>query len=361
MSVSYPWYFLMGAEADNPNVFSTGGTGLIGTFEDSAVVATGTQNGVINLAVEVHNARPATAFDGWDDVVEVSVEFPGGEARIAPWAAFHVVAVALPRSNSWDYRVRVHARGRDAGRGGGQVDGGRLEEHLIVIWPGPSAPPIVWKAMDVVGAYLRRAEVERQSAAASEIDVRGVMATYTPADWLSPPEGSTGARLSVDQAFVRSAQLDVVLTAVTVYPVGCMFHLRVDARRSDLDDPAWQRRKAVVVKGFALADRSAGNRGQGVALSLTSNCPGQPPVRSIPLGSAHPGAAGQAPTQPQLTGWWTGTAGFPDKMTVDYNAWHWPLPPAQPWQLTVEWPALHVPPTTIELDGGIVANHVDSK
>jgi hypothetical protein len=53
------------------------------------------------------------------------------------------------------HRVRVHARGRDAGQQALLVDGDPVEEHLIQIWSAPVAPTLAIKLTDDYGKTMR--------------------------------------------------------------------------------------------------------------------------------------------------------------------------------------------------------------
>jgi hypothetical protein len=87
-----------------------------------------------------HAAEPLP-FDGFEDVVEFSVETPNGLAL-----------VNSPGENWWtitrrtgDLRVRVHVRGRDAavraqeGSDEEAPSSDVLEEYAIQVWPAPKA------------------------------------------------------------------------------------------------------------------------------------------------------------------------------------------------------------------------------
>ena len=52
------------------------------------------------------------------------------------------------------YRVRVCARGRDAGFRADRVTDSPVEEHLLQIWPAPHAPDVVYKQDRFLGPDL---------------------------------------------------------------------------------------------------------------------------------------------------------------------------------------------------------------
>ena len=87
----------------------------------------------------------------WDEVVEVSLDMPHGDARLAVLMAdvpdtFPTLSPCGPGS----YRLRVHARGRDT-----SIDGTAsepFEDYLIVAWPSPQAPQTIYKETARYGA-----------------------------------------------------------------------------------------------------------------------------------------------------------------------------------------------------------------
>jgi hypothetical protein len=96
-------------------------------------------------------------LDGWEYVVEVSQITESGKVSVD--APFGGNPLALPTFNTtpynW-YRIRAHARGRDAGREWDIPPPAPVEEHLIQIWPDKQGSEIRHKLNDNFGALLRR-------------------------------------------------------------------------------------------------------------------------------------------------------------------------------------------------------------
>ncbi|MGW2803196.1 hypothetical protein [Streptomyces sp. NPDC001269] len=115
---------------------------------------TGTESGPVSVTVRAAAREPGPAhLDAWDEVVEVSLLLPGENPAVvtdfdddesSSLLAFTVLGPGL-------YRVRVHARGRDAGQEALMVD----DEHLIQVWPAPAAPTHVIKTSDTYGTPFR--------------------------------------------------------------------------------------------------------------------------------------------------------------------------------------------------------------
>ncbi|WP_116022272.1 hypothetical protein [Thermomonospora umbrina] len=140
-----------------------------------AIVFTGVHTGEVDVTLDVRDRPPPSAdTDTWDDVVEVSLHAPEGQVRVSSVGAEtedeHLLPVATP-AGPGDYRIRVHARGRDGDPAaeatefdfgdedddydGALEDDGTTEEYLVMVWPAPTAPTTVHKQTDAYGAALR--------------------------------------------------------------------------------------------------------------------------------------------------------------------------------------------------------------
>lgn len=164
VNVSYAQYHVQGLDADLGEPEYVGGNGLVWVNQrgDAAVVMTGVNDGDLAATVGVLDSGPDADLAAWDDVVEVSMAITGSELWIiGPMDTESTSRVALPAASgeTRPYRVRVHARGRDRGREVMYVDADAgeeiVEQHMILIWPAPTAPEIRWKLTDAVGAETR--------------------------------------------------------------------------------------------------------------------------------------------------------------------------------------------------------------
>jgi hypothetical protein len=155
-------------EGAPPGTVDFSANGLVAAVSDGVVVRTGTADGHVGLEFHVtEDAPPEVETDGWDEVVEVSWTAPSGWARFVgcdletgtpPWPG--------------DYRVRVHARGRD------DVEG--REDLRFDVWPAPAAPPMVHKHFDLLGHRLRGEPEPRRPEPPPEPDLPDYK-------WLSGP------------------------------------------------------------------------------------------------------------------------------------------------------------------------------
>jgi hypothetical protein len=141
-------------EGEVPEVTDFSGNGLVEVVTGGAVIRAGTAEGIVQVHLAVLDEPPPPPEPGWDEVVEVSWHAGAGQASVAgpggpggpdlrraapPWPG--------------DYRLRVHARGRDdADDGEGGED---WEEYELEVWQAPAAPEIVHRRTDRLGHRLR--------------------------------------------------------------------------------------------------------------------------------------------------------------------------------------------------------------
>ncbi|MFK8910486.1 hypothetical protein [Streptomyces sp. YS-3] len=104
------------------------------------------------LTTERRADGPPPVGEEWETAVDVSIYSSSGTLWLFQWGGDVVeeagdFATAGP---GW-YRVRVQARGRDAGEAiqGEDV----VEEHALTVWPAPPQPDVVHRATD---AFARR-------------------------------------------------------------------------------------------------------------------------------------------------------------------------------------------------------------
>lgn len=131
-----------------------GFNGLVSAHGSVAVVLTGTAAGLVRLTIEPLGSEPELRSADWDEVVEVSLWFE--ELGAVTTEGFEGLENAPPlAATPGDYRIRVHARGRDRGHERGSVWDSPVEEHLVQAWPAPLAAEVCHKLTDAYGAYFR--------------------------------------------------------------------------------------------------------------------------------------------------------------------------------------------------------------
>ncbi len=163
--------------------------GLAEVADGGVVVRTGTEQGSVRVGVRVLAEPPATVETlGWEEVVDLSWRAEHGSAGVGggvttpPWPG--------------DYRVRVHAYGRDDPES---------ESYDLLVWAAPAAPPVVHAKADRLGHRLRgepeppavdRPEVRYRWVGRSRLTVAATVtvATGLPADEVVRAFGADPAR-----------------------------------------------------------------------------------------------------------------------------------------------------------------------
>jgi hypothetical protein len=134
-------------EGSTPTDVDFSGNGLVAAVPDGVVVRTGVAEGHVRISVLVLAEPPdELELTGWDEVVELGWTAPEGGAVVcgdAPGYRHHRRWESPPWPG--DYRVRVHATGRDDAE----------DSYLVVMWRAPAAPEVVHKKTDRLGHRLR--------------------------------------------------------------------------------------------------------------------------------------------------------------------------------------------------------------
>lgn len=165
--VSHHQFFLTDGPHD-PVAPMQSTNGLIDAAVGAAIIRTGIHTGVVRLTVEPRaDAPPARLNEDWEAIVEVSLQAPAGQLRVATL----IVQLAEPfpvltPAGAGDYRVRVHARGRDT-----DIDGTAfepVEDYLVQVWPAPPGPQHVYKLADRYGTELLQTQQATPPSAAPE-------------------------------------------------------------------------------------------------------------------------------------------------------------------------------------------------
>lgn len=136
------------AEGEAPATADFSGNGLVAVVPGGTLIRTGAADGTVAVQLQVVAQEPELEERGWDEVVEVSWRAAAGQASLPGQDR-----LAGPRRRlttpPWpgDYRLRVHATGRD------DADAG--ERYELVVWQAPAAPEIVYKRSDKLGYQLR--------------------------------------------------------------------------------------------------------------------------------------------------------------------------------------------------------------
>jgi hypothetical protein len=135
-----------------------GHNGLVQVTDGVTIVPTGIHTGEVHVTVTLHETEPAPApapgNDDWQEIVEISAHSASGDLMVR--GMMDDLDEDLPLlsfSGPGDYRLRIHARGRDTA-----VDLAPdevTEWYLIQAWPAPAAPVTVLRQNDGYGASVR--------------------------------------------------------------------------------------------------------------------------------------------------------------------------------------------------------------
>ncbi len=108
--------------------------GLVGAAQPDGVYCNlGRRSGGSRVQIDLLDAEPPLLDDAFDDVVEVSVTVPPGTTPIwQTWAGEQ--SGELVGLGPGDFRMRVSARGRDAGKANESIDD-VVDTYVIELWP----------------------------------------------------------------------------------------------------------------------------------------------------------------------------------------------------------------------------------
>jgi hypothetical protein len=128
--------------------------GLVRVADGAITVMTGIHTGDVDVTVSFHEARPAPGSGDWQEIVEISAHSASGELMVRGiMDDLDEELPALSFNGPGDYRLRIHARGRDTA-----IDlapEAVTEWYLIQAWPAPTQEVTVLRQSDTYGASVR--------------------------------------------------------------------------------------------------------------------------------------------------------------------------------------------------------------
>jgi hypothetical protein len=322
-------YWISDDDPDREFVLPTpgGASGLVGVAPGLAIVITGTQFGNVSVTVQAGESDPGLDTGRWEEVTEVSLASgPAGQGLSVtsggqgPQEFRH-----LTPPGTGAYRVRIHARGRDAGAAADVVSGRPVEEHLVQIWPAAPGPETIRKTTDEHGAGFRE-------ASAAEPDPR-------------LPDGPS-VRVEIHQRVAATDRATVDLLRIKIHKGGCEFTIRavVDVTGMTAREERRARRAVDGYRGAALPGSASADR---LRVVLRFSDGRTTPFADDPSDLRRSGP-GITPCR---------SSNYPDgaRQVAEEGFWAWPLPPAEPFTLTLDWPAVGIPPASVIVDGAMIA------
>lgn len=173
-------------------------------------------------------------------------------------------------------------------------------------------------------------------------------------EWDQPPVATFSGVIPVQEVIARAENARVVLIELRAFREGCLLEVNAVARRGDQPEREWM-----------------GSRTAGLPLFFHSSQPGEPlppqllrfgvqfadgrkatTIRRWP-GYGEPQPEPEPPVLRALAG--HGKTAMDDVVDVSQPLWLWPAPPAEMFDLVVEWPAAGIELTRYQLDGGRIA------
>lgn len=156
---------------------------------------------------------------------------------------------------------------------------------------------------------------------------------YRPPEWLAAPENVAGRAADIGRALVRSPNVAIVADAFVAYPSGVEFRMVVRSRQTNYD-----------LDAFFPASRHPGTDASSDVLRVGVQFSDGAKASHLRFASFRRTEDG-APAEPVLS--LGGGGGGGRKWAATF--WLWPLPPAGPLTLVVEWPSQGIPETRVEL------------
>ncbi|WP_221354427.1 hypothetical protein [Streptomyces beigongshangae] len=131
-----------------------GHNGLAQVADGTITVMTGIHTGDVDVTVTLHHAQPPPGSDPWQEIVEISAHSASGDLMVRGiMDDLDEDLPVLSFNGPGDYRLRIHARGRDSAV---DLTPGRVTEwYLIQAWPAPTRETTVLRQTDTYGATVR--------------------------------------------------------------------------------------------------------------------------------------------------------------------------------------------------------------
>jgi hypothetical protein len=150
----------LGYDGSDDRYFAGQVNGLVGSGDPGGVYLTlARRSGGSSVRIVLHDTEPQLDQD-WEDVVEVSTTVPeDAQPGWGSWAGETGGRLAIPPAT---YRLRVSARGRDAGRGDGELAEGVVDFYLLDMWPAPVADDEIIRTGSDDARYWHRSRGSRR-------------------------------------------------------------------------------------------------------------------------------------------------------------------------------------------------------
>jgi hypothetical protein len=148
------WADGAGFDGDPDRFFKGQVNGLVGAGEPGGLyLVLARRSGGSHVEIVVEEGEPSDPEVVWEDVVEVSVNVPAGSTpEWSSWGGESGGELDLPGG---EYRVRVSARGRDAGSADEFADG-VVDRYLIEFWQASLREDAILRTTSADASYWHR-------------------------------------------------------------------------------------------------------------------------------------------------------------------------------------------------------------
>ena len=117
--------------------------------DQETFVTTGISSGNVKVWGEAITSRPSMIAEGWEDIAEVSLTVRSGPLQVMGIGGTTGPEVRLDACGPGDYRLRIHAKGRDTDYDAARLDA--VEDYLILAWPEQPSPPTALRTTSHTG------------------------------------------------------------------------------------------------------------------------------------------------------------------------------------------------------------------
>ena len=173
----------------------------------------------------------------------------------------------------------------------------------------------------------------------------------TPPPWFQPPADVLAGLVPDRRVIATAPGVTVLLSHIDAYATGCHVRLQVVALRSGTaDEDAWWE-----LEGVLFGHRGRHRRRSGALPDDVPRFGVQFADGTKATTTAFPRAPhDDEPEGPVLVPHGGGGGGGGGQIVLDHHLWLWPLPPPEPFDLVVAWPAVGIELTRIEVDGAAI-------
>lgn len=185
---------------------------------------------------------------------------------------------------------------------------------------------------------------------------------WEPPEWVQPPTDEVAALVPDRRILARNDASGVVilLSHVDVFTTGCLLRVRISVHnRDDMSADEWLDLHDVVMGGRGRR-RGPPRSGALPDELLRFGVQFRDGSKATTTGAPMPHQREEAPSGPVLMQHGGGGGGGDRLITSTWALWLWPLPPPEPFDLVLEWPALGVGLQRVVIDGGQIRRAVDT-